>query len=37
VIESLDEHGVDEVAGAWAHREHPLTGAAHWFVIAQKR
>lgn len=36
-IESLAEHAVDEVAGSWAHRERPLTGAVHWFVVAQKR
>jgi hypothetical protein len=36
-IESLTEHGVDEVAGSWAHQERPLTGAVHWFVIARKR
>jgi SAM-dependent methyltransferase len=36
-IESLDEHGVDGVAGAWAHRQAPLSGAVHWFAIARKR
>jgi SAM-dependent methyltransferase len=36
-IESLTEHGVDRVAGSWAHQERPLTGAVHWFVIARKR
>jgi hypothetical protein len=36
VLESLEEHGVDQVAGSWAHRE-PLSGAVHWFAIAQKR
>jgi SAM-dependent methyltransferase len=36
-IESLTERGVDEVAGSWAHRERPLAGAVHWFVVARKR
>ena len=36
-IESLEERGVDEIAGAWAHLERPLAGAAHWFAIARKR
>jgi hypothetical protein len=37
VVESLEEHGVDQIAGSWAHREHPLSGAVHWFVVARKR
>jgi hypothetical protein len=36
-IESLAQHGVDDVAGSWAHPEAPLTGAVHWFVVARKR
>lgn len=36
-IESLDEERVDAVAGAWAHRERPLSRAFHWFAVAQKR
>lgn len=36
-VESLQEHSVDEVAGSWAHRERPLTGAVHWYAIARKR
>jgi Methyltransferase domain len=36
-VESLKEHSVDEVAGSWAHRERPLSGAAHWFAVARKR
>jgi SAM-dependent methyltransferase len=36
-IASLDESGVDAIAGKWAHRGRALTGAAHWFVIARKR
>jgi hypothetical protein len=37
IVESLDERGVDGIAGAWAHRDRPLRGAVHWFVVAQKR
>jgi hypothetical protein len=37
VIESLDERSADRVAGEWAHRERPLSGAKHWFAIARKR
>ena len=37
VIESLEERGVDGVAGAWAHRTAPLEGAVHWFAVAAKR
>ncbi len=33
-VESLEERSVDDVVGAWAHRESPLRGAMHWFVIA---
>jgi hypothetical protein len=36
-IESLDECGVDDVAGRWAHVERPLRGAVHWFAVACKR
>ncbi len=36
-IESLREVGVDNIAGTWAHREWPLEGAIHWFLIAEKR
>ncbi len=36
-IESLDEHGVDALAGTWAHRRAPLSGAVHWFAIGRKR
>jgi hypothetical protein len=36
-IESLDELGVDRVAGTWAHRERPLSGAVHWFAVGRKR
>jgi hypothetical protein len=36
-LETLHETGVDGVAGAWAHGERPLKGAAHWFAIARRR
>lgn len=36
VVESLRERDVDDVAGAWAHRERPLRGAVHWFAELQK-
>lgn len=36
-IESLQQQGVDDVAGSWAHRERPLAGACHWFVVGRKR
>ncbi len=37
LIESLDERGVDQTAGSWAHADRPLRGAVHWFVVARKR
>ena len=37
VIESLDETGVDALAGAWAHRERPLVKAVHWLAVAHRR
>lgn len=36
MIESLEERDVDDVVGAWAHRDAPLRGAVHWFAIAAK-
>ena len=36
-VDSLEEHGVDEVAGSWAHRERPLTGAIHWLSVGRRR
>lgn len=36
-IESLEEAGVDEIAGRWAHSVQPLQGAAHWFAIGRRR
>jgi hypothetical protein len=35
-IESMEERGVDRIAGSWAHRERPLRGAVHWFVVARR-
>lgn len=35
-IERLDEVGVDEIAGSWAHRQKPLRGAVHWFAVLKK-
>jgi hypothetical protein len=37
IVERLEETGVDDVAGAWAHRERPLSNAIHWFAIARRR
>jgi hypothetical protein len=37
LVESLDEHRVDGLAGTWAHREQPLRDAVHWFAIALRR
>lgn len=31
-IESLEERGVDAIAGNWAHERRPLRGAVHWFA-----
>jgi hypothetical protein len=36
-IESLEERGVDQVAGAWAHPESPLERSVHWFAKARRR
>lgn len=36
-VELLREHSVNRVAGSWAHRERPLTGAVHWYAMARKR
>jgi SAM-dependent methyltransferase len=37
VAESLEERGVDAVAGSWAHQERPLHRAVHWLVVARRR
>jgi hypothetical protein len=36
-IETMDETGVDAIAGRWAHTTAPLRGAVHWFVVALVR
>jgi hypothetical protein len=36
VIESLDETGVDEIAGRWAHEKRPLKAAVHWFAVVRR-
>jgi SAM-dependent methyltransferase len=36
-MESLEECDADEIAGSWAHRERPLSGAVHWFAVATVR
>ncbi len=36
VVERIEESGVDAIAGAWAHRQRPLAGAVHWFVVARR-
>ena len=35
--ESLEESGVDEITGRWAHSVKPLRGAVHWFAIVRRR
>lgn len=36
IIESLEEHSVDEIVGRWAHAQQPQ-GSVHWFVQARRR
>lgn len=36
-IEWIEERNVDEIAGTWAHRDAPLSGAIHWLVLARRR
>ena len=36
-VESLEETGVDEIAGRWAHSTQALQGSAHWFAIGRRR
>ena len=36
-IEALDEIGVDDIAGRWAHERAPLQGAVHWFALLHAR
>ena len=35
-VERLEESSVDAVAGSWAHRTRPLTGAVHWLAISRR-
>lgn len=35
-IESMQERGVDDVVGRWAHAS-PPAGTVHWFVLARRR
>ncbi|PZR56666.1 MAG: hypothetical protein DLM50_07480 [Candidatus Meridianibacter frigidus] len=37
VISNALEIQVDDIAGAWAHRQTALRGAVHWFVKARRR
>ena len=37
IIESLEEHDVDEIAGSWAHKKRPLKNSVHWFARIVKR
>jgi len=36
-VERMEEVGVDEIAGKWAHATTPLRDAVHWFVEATRR
>lgn len=36
VVESVEEHAVDEVVGTWAHAQRPQ-GTVHWFVRALRQ
>lgn len=36
-IESLEDVGVDTIAGRWAHSTQPLQGSAHWFAIGRRQ
>lgn len=36
-VELMQERTVDQIAGTWAHRQRPLEGSVHWFVVARKR
>lgn len=35
IVESIEQHTVDEVVGTWAHAERPQ-GSVHWFVRARR-
>ncbi|MDQ2865390.1 MAG: class I SAM-dependent methyltransferase [Candidatus Eremiobacteraeota bacterium] len=36
-VESLEEHSVDTIAGAWAHSMAPLSGSVHYFAMLHRR
>ena len=36
-VVAIEEIGVDDVVGTWAHPTAPLQGAVHWFVEAMRR
>lgn len=36
VVESIEEHAVDDVVGRWAHTQRPA-GSVHWFVRARRQ
>ena len=36
-IESMDEVGVDQIVGRWAHPTDEIAGRVHWFVIARRK
>jgi hypothetical protein len=36
-IELLEEQDAGQIAGSWAHRERPLSGATHWLAVATAR
>lgn len=36
IVESIEEHAVDEIVGTWAHAQRPQ-GTVHWFVRARRQ
>jgi hypothetical protein len=36
-ISSMEEVGVEQIAGRWAHPSDELAGRIHWFVVARKK
>lgn len=36
VVEAIEEHGVDDIVGRWAHAERP-SGSVHWFARAVRQ
>jgi methyltransferase family protein len=35
ILESIEEHAVDDIVGTWAHAQRP-EGSVHWFVRARR-